>query len=160
MSKTVSYLAFASLVAGALLSGTAIASSDIYGAYPTTSSTVAQAPDTSGDAALPISTKEVCDRFYNTIESKKRNEALKQTDASSPKDATVVAIDQIETILKKRDEALKGKTTSNAKSTLDEAEKNIDGVVPSADRSWYELIRKKRYDYDQKYAPVCPTASY
>jgi hypothetical protein len=77
-----------------------------------------------------------------------------------PKDATVVAIEQIETILKKRDEALKGKPTSNAKSTLDEAEKNIDRVVPSVDRSGYELIRKKRYDYDQKYAPVCPAASY
>ncbi|WP_157504300.1 MULTISPECIES: hypothetical protein [Luteibacter] len=153
MSRMISGLVFSSIVAGALLNGTAIASSHVDGLLPSTSASVAQASDTSDDAGLSESAQPVCDKFYNTINDKKKNEALKH------KDATVAAIEQIEIILKDRDAAVVGKTMSVARPTLDEAESKIDAVVPEADRSWYALIHKYRYDYDHKYAPVCPTAS-
>lgn len=143
MNRIVLYLVTTGMVAATVSSSAIAASSRLDGL----------APDVSATAEVPASSQAVCDKFYGTMEQKERNSE------AGHKDATVAAIEQIKVILKERDAAVVGPSASAGTAKLEEAEARIDAVIPEADRSWYTLIRKHRYDGDHKYAPVCATAS-
>jgi len=143
MNRMVSHLAMIGIIAATVSSSATAASSHLDGLTP----------DAPGTAGVPRSTQAACDKFYETMETKERNSQ------AAGKAATVKAIENIKFILKERDAAVAGPSAWAGTAKLEGAEESIDAVIPEADRSWYALIRKHRYDGDHKYAPVCPTTS-
>lgn len=154
MSRIASCAASISVATMVFFGGTALGRSPVAVPLPASSSSAVQAPDTSAGTELLKSDQAVCDKFYGTMDSKKKNAALKN------EAATVTAIEHIRVILMERDAEVVGEPMSAAMPTLDEAESKIEAELPKADKSWYALIRKHRYDHDHKYAPLCPTASH
>ena len=153
MSRIASYAASIGVAAIVFFGGAASGRSPVAVLSPATPSSVAEVLSASADAGFHESTQAVCEKFYSSLDEKKRSAERKN------KAETVAAVERIKAILKARDAEVSGKTTSAATPALDNAENQIAEAVPKADDGWYALIRNNRYDYDHKYAPLCSVAA-